>query len=221
MIELHHYPLCPYSRFIRVILFEKGINFSGIHTNYWERDISLMKLNPAGEVPIIIDGTNVIADIYTIFEFLEETYKEVPLLSDDSIINAEIRRLISWFHHKFYNEVTKYILNEKVIRYYLEKGYPNTEILRAAKLNLDQHLKYIQALLKRNSWLAGNYITAADYAAATHLSTLDYLGNIDWNQHLIIKEWYAIIKSRPSFRSLLKDRIHGFNPPESYSNLDF
>ena len=64
-------------------------------------------------------------------------------------------------------------------------------------------------------------MTCADVVAASHISTIDYFGEIKWDNFPLIKQWYAIIKSRPSFRSILQDHIAGFVPYTDYANLDF
>ena len=73
----------------------------------------------------------------------------------------------------------------------------------------------------RGIWLVGEKITLADIAAAAHLSVVDYLGVIPWDDYPEVKEWYALIKSQPSFRPILADRVLGFTPPKYYANLDF
>jgi glutathione S-transferase len=65
-------------------------------------------------------------------------------------------------------------------------------------------------LLDQRRWLAGNEMTLADFTAAAHLSCLDYISDVDWNRHAVLKDWYAKIKSRPSFRPLLADQIRAF-----------
>ena len=69
--------------------------------------------------------------------------------------------------------------------------------------------------------MAGEDYSLADIAAAAHLSTVDYLGDVPWTEHEEAKDWYARIKSRPSFRSLLEDNIPGVPPPKHYADLDF
>ena len=49
----------------------------------------------------------------------------------------------------------------------------------------------------------------------------DYFGDVDWDRHPEAKEWYAKIKSRPSFRDLLADVVAGLAPAQNYGNLDF
>ena len=64
-------------------------------------------------------------------------------------------------------------------------------------------------------------MTLADFAAAAHLSSLDYISDVDWHRSEVVKDWYAKIKSRPAFRSILADQVPGFPPPRHYSDLDF
>jgi glutathione S-transferase len=53
------------------------------------------------------------------------------------------------------------------------------------------------------------------------LSVLDYLGEVDWAGNPQAKEWYTRVKSRPSFRPLLMDRVRGLSPASQYADLDF
>jgi glutathione S-transferase len=221
MIILYHFQLCPLSRFIRLVLNEKKLQYNLNLENYWLRSKQLSRLNPAMEVPILDDNNFIVNDPIVIYEYLEEKYPEYSLFSNDVNKKSEIRRLVNWFSIRLFNEGMKQILNEKVIQYYTSGRHPNTEIIRKAKLNINHHLRYIQHLLSRNQYLSSDTITYADLAAAAQISVLDYLDYMNWNEMSILKEWYALVKSRPSFRPLLKDRISGFNPPAHYQDLDF
>jgi glutathione S-transferase len=64
-------------------------------------------------------------------------------------------------------------------------------------------------------------MSLADVAAAAHLSCIDYIGDVPWEAYELAKNWYARIKSRPSFRSILADHIAGMPPPKHYADLDF
>ena len=61
----------------------------------------------------------------------------------------------------------------------------------------------------------------ADLAAAAQISVADYLGGIDWTGHEQTKAWYAMFKSRPSFRPLLSERMEVITPPKHYEQVDF
>ena len=222
MRSLHHFPLCPFSRKLRILLAEKDLPFTLINENYWERRKEFANLNPAMQVPVLSEPDGiVIPDSYAASEYVEGKYPEKKVLGGSLPESAGIRRIVGWFDNKFYNEVTGYILNEKVLRYYTRVGQPSSEAIRAAKTNLVPHVKYIEFLTEEHKWLMGSDLTLADISAAAQISVLDYLGEIDWEKYPQAKEWYALIKSRPSFRSILADKIVGFKPSANYANLDF
>ncbi|HUK58330.1 MAG TPA: glutathione S-transferase family protein [Stellaceae bacterium] len=219
---LYHFWLSPLSRKLRVVLNEKGLDCTLKVEKWWERRAEFLALNPTGEVPVLIepDGT-VLADAAAIAEFLDETYREKLLIGLNPLDRAETRRLVGWFDGKMSREVTEPILNERLMKRLLGGGGPDSNVLRAAKANLGVHLDYITFLAERRRWLAGDHFSVADISAAAHLSTLDYLGDVPWDEHEPAKDWYARIKSRPSFRPLLTDHLPGTPPPSHYADLDF
>ena len=222
MRTLYHFPLSPFSRKVRIFLYEKDLDFELIAENYWERRREFIAMNPAAQVPVLVDNDNgTYADSTAICEFIEETYPDKPLIGETPKERAEVRRISAWFNNKFYYEVTKYLLDEKVLRYYRNEGSPRTTALKAGKTNILYHLDYIGFLTKNHRWLTGGDFTLADITAASHISVLDYLGDVPWSHNKAAKEWYAQVKSRPSFRQILEDRAPGFLPTRHYTNLDF
>jgi glutathione S-transferase len=219
---LYHFWLSPPSRKLRIVLQEKALDFTLKIEKWWERRAEFLALNPAGEVPVLIepDGT-VLADSGAIVEFLDETYREKLLIGLNPLDRAETRRLAAWFDGKMNREVTEPILGERLMKRLLGVGQPDSASLRAGKANLGSHLDYISYLAERRRWLAGDHFSVADIAAASHLSALDYLGDVPWDEHEPAKDWYARIKSRPSFRPLLSDHLPGTPPPKHYADLDF
>jgi glutathione S-transferase len=138
---------------------------------------------------------------------------------------VEVRRLVRWFNGKFFEEVSGLLVEEKIDKRFKSPehggGGPNTTALRAARANVRYHLAYIGWLAARNHWLAGPEMSYADLAAAAHLSVVDYLGEVAWSDEATAREWYARVKSRPSFRALLADRVAGMPPSVTYTDLDF
>ena len=222
MPSLLHLPLDPLSRKIRIVLGEKKITASLAVEPIWERRHEFLSINPAGTVPVFIedDGTT-ISTSQAIAEYLEETSKEPALIFGTALQRAEIRRLCNWFDVKFNTEVTEYLLGEKIMKRFLGLGEPSSETIRAGYANIDTHLGYIEYLAEQRAWLAGENFSLADITAASHISCIDYLGDIAWEDYQQAKQWYARIKSRPSFRPLLQDLIPGTQPPAHYKNLDF
>ncbi|WP_341808273.1 glutathione S-transferase family protein [Wolbachia endosymbiont (group E) of Neria commutata] len=215
---LYHFPLCPFSRKVRALLKEKKLNCDLVCEDPWEKRDQFTEINPTGQVPVLIDNHFVVTDSSAICEYLEEIYSSnIKLLGSSAIIRSKIRALINWFDNKFYNEVTKYIMNEKVIT----NRSPDSRFLHAAKHNLSCHIEYIEYLINKNVWLATDKFTLADIALASHISVMDYVNSFPWKKSKIIKEWYSIVKSRPCFREILSDRVSGLTPPKHYTELDF
>jgi glutathione S-transferase len=222
MRRLHHFALQPASRKLRILLKEKELDFELVDERPGERRDELLQLNPSGETPVLVepDGT-AYADGQAIAEFLDETYPDHPLIGLKPAIRAEVRRLVAWFDLKFDREVTARLLDEKIMKRLVRSGHPDSQAIRLASANLHIHLDYVAWLADRRSWLAGGAFSLADIAAAAHLSIVDYLGDIPWDGHPGAKDWYARVKSRPSFRPLLADHVPGAPPPRHYADLDF
>ncbi len=222
MNKLYHYWFSPFSRAIRIAMTEKHVDFELTLELPWARRREFLALNPAGSLPVVVrENGLVLSGAYAIREYLEETGPEVPLLGRTPDERAEVRRLIEWFDVKFNEEVTALLVTEKVMKRFLKLGVPEAGNMRCAAINIKQHLKYIEYLAERRNWLGGQELSYADIAAAAHLSCIDYLGDVPWSDFEGARDWYARIKSRPSFRPLLKDLIAGLPPASHYKNLDF
>lgn len=200
---------------------EKRMLFVLKEENPWNLSKDIMKINPAGELPIFIYDGNIIAGNYAITEFLEETYTQNRLIQGNNKERAEVRRLVDWFDNKFYRDVYQYIAGEKIYKRFVLRQPPESKRIKAGINNLRFHLEYIDWLVERNNYLAGAELSMADISAAAQLSIIDYLGDVPWEDYKNAKLWYSKIKSRPSFKDILNDRIKGIYPSKHYADLDF
>lgn len=222
MRVLYHHWLSPFARKVRLVLQEKRLDVEEHVVLDWERDERFLALNPAGEVPVLVDEKRqTVADAGTIVEYLEEVYPDPPLIGRTPAQRAEARRLAAWFDGKFHREVSAPLIQEKLLKRMLAQGAPDSRAVRAGRANVHTHLQYIAWLTERRKWLAGEHLSIADLTAAAHLSLVDYASDVPWEDHELAKDWYARVKSRPSFRTLLRDAIPGVPAPKHYADLDF
>ena len=230
MITLYQYPFCPHSRFVRLALAEYGVEPELIEEKVWERRREFLILAPEGVTPLMVEeGVPPVSGADAIAEYLDETLgvaaNDRRLLPRPTAARIEARRLAYWFNHKLFSEVSQCLVEEKIYKRVkpaeLGGGAPDMEAVRAARANLRYHLQYIGRLAGKRKWLAGDVLTYADLAAAAHLSCIDYLGDASWDENATAKEWYARVKSRPSFRPLRSERLAGLDPSPTYADLDF
>ena len=127
---VYHLPLSPFSRKVRLALGEKKLAFELQIENVWQRRDEFLALNPAGQVPVLLDGEMAVSDSTAIFEYLEETYTDPTLIGDTRVVRAEARRLAFWFDLKFFSEVTANILDEKIMKRFHGGGEPDSERMR-------------------------------------------------------------------------------------------
>jgi glutathione S-transferase len=230
MPTLIHAAFCPHSRFIRLAMAEMGMEADLQEERPWERRREFLVMNPAGETPVLVEeGAFNVPGADVIAEYIDETrglaLADRRLLPEPPAERVEVRRLSGWFNRKFYLEVSQPLVLEKISKRFMRAeeggGPPDMVVIRAARANVRYHLDYIGWLTQRRNWLAGDRMSYADLAAAAHLSCVDYLGDLPWPEHEGARAWYAKMKSRPSFRPLLTERVAGMAPSAAYDNLDF
>lgn len=223
MWQLYQFPLCPFSRKVRLLLGEKGIAYDLVTEYPWEQRPGFLDINMAGLTPAMRHMTSgiTLADSVAISEYFEETEPAKPLYAGSAADRVEIRRLIAWFDTKFYSEVGAPLLLEKMIKRLFHRQPPDATALRQAMRAANAHMDMLGALLDHHRWLTGTTISMADFAAAAHLSVADYLGGVDWAGHDTVHDWYAAMKSRPSFRPLLDERMGALLPPPHYGDVNF
>ena len=223
MWQLYQFPLCPFSRKVRLLLGEKGVGYELVRESPWLRRDEFMDMNPAGQTPVMVDPTRniLLIDSTAICEYFEETVEQASMINGTAANRAETRRLVSWFDHQFYHEVTAPLLHERMIKRVVHRAAPDAKVLREAMKAAIGQLDYIDFLLDHRTWIGGATMGLADLAAAAQISVADYLGGIDWKGHEQAARWYRGFKSRPSFRPLLSERMEGITPPSYYDDVDF
>ncbi|SFR97840.1 glutathione S-transferase family protein [Sphingomonas jatrophae] len=222
MWQLFQFPLCPFSRKVRLLLGEKGVGYDLVRESPWLRRDEFLDMNPAGQTPVVAgEGGITLIHSQAICEYFEETCPRPPMIVGSATERAEIRRLVALFDETVHNEVVAPLMSERMLKRIVLRTSPDAKALREAMKIANTHLDYVDWLLDHRRWLAGAVLSLADLAAAAQISVADYLGGIDWRGHERTKEWYAALKSRPSFRPLLSERMEIVTPPPHYDKVDF
>ncbi|SMQ64245.1 glutathione S-transferase [Altererythrobacter xiamenensis] len=222
MWRLYQFPLCPFSRKIRLLMGEKQIAYDMVREDPWAASDMFYNLNPAGRTPVLVDAEReiVLSDSRAISEYFEETVDKAPMINGTVANRAEIRRLVALFDENFYADVTAPLLSERMKKRIVLRQPPDSRALREAMKMAHGHLDYMDYLIDNRPWLAGSQMSLADLAAAAQISVADYLGGIDWKGHEQTRGWYSVFKSRPSFRPLLTERMEVIQPPAHYAQID-
>ena len=222
MWQLYQFPLCPFSRKVRLLLGEKGVGYELLRENPWERRDAFTQMNHAGRTPTMFkpERNITLCDSRAICEYFEETVERAPMIVGTAAGRAEIRRLVALFDENLYGDVTAPMVNERMTKRIVLRQSPDSRVLREAMRLAHEHLYYIDWLLDHRPWLAGATMSLADLAAAAQLSVCDYLGGLDWNGHDQARAWYSVFKSRPSFRPLLSERMEVIQPPAHYADVN-
>ncbi len=222
MWHLYHFPLCPFSRKVQLVLGEKTIPYDPITLYPWDAGEEFRRLNPAGRVPVLHDSVRnwALIDSQAICEYLEETVATRPLIIGSARARAEIRRLTALFDESFFGDITGPLLHEKMRKRLVLRQSPDSKTLRETSRLLHEYLDYIDWLVDNRRWLAGEQLSLADFSAAAQISVVDYLGDMDWSDHTSAHEWYRVMKSRPSFGPLLRQKMEGLPPPKHYADVN-
>jgi glutathione S-transferase len=205
--------LSPPSRFARLLIAEKRL--------------ACDMANPEdlfSHLPVFVelDGTQV-HGIWAIVDHLEGTYRESPMVPEDDRARAEAFRLLDWSMGQFQESVTRKIVFEKASQRFTGtpiQRAPDMSIVRTGREALKTSLGTLGMLAEKNGYLACRDCTVGDLAVAAHISALDYFGEVPWSEFPWAAEWYVKMKSRPSFRTILADRVPGQPPVSHYAELD-
>ena len=207
-------PSDPSSRFVRLVLGELGLPFG------------LKNPGAMGEgmqdIPALQDENGALITYASVIaEYLDEGYGNHDLIGADPVTRAQVRQVWRYIEGPVTDRVTQPLLYERVHRRMSGLGTPDSSVIQRANAAKGYFFKELERLIDMDRWIAGGSLTLADLSLAAQLSLLDYLDLIDWNGYPILADYYRRLKSRPSMRALLTDRLEGISPSSTYEDLDF
>jgi glutathione S-transferase len=217
MLRLRHFPLSPFCRKVRLVLNEKRISHECTTVRPWEMGVPVQNVTQ-----VTLSDGHVLSDARAIAEYLEESVASAPLMPERYTARAEVRRWINWADERLWAVATSRVLEERLLKRFADRDdrQPDLSELKSALVALRAAMQDLERQLDRSASLVGT-LSLADLAVAAHLSCLDYFGDVPWAEFTVTRDWYARIKSRPSFRGLLTDTLPGVPQASHYQDLDF
>lgn len=157
MMRLYSGTSCPFSQRCRMVLFEKGMDFEIIDVDLLSKLPDIVKMNPYGQVPILVERDLVLYESNIINDYIDARFPHPQLIPPDPVMCARVRLLLFTFEKEIFSHI-----------HALEKGDPS-----ARKAVTDQ-LITMSSIFSKNKYILGESFSMLDVAMAPLLWRLDY-----------------------------------------------
>jgi glutathione S-transferase len=236
MLELYHNINSVCAQKVRVALKEKGQDAKEhlLTLRGDQNEPAYLKLNPSGVVPTLVHDGRPIVESSLILYYLDEVFPDPPLMPKEPRLRHRVRlfnKLIDEYLHNactiltfatafrpnflkmpreaWLAEINKAPLKRRaeykrsVIEYGLDSEFAVDALAQHKKL-----LALMADSLKEGPYLAGGSFTNADAAVLPYILRLELLKLSGmWAQHPAVAEWWEQMRTRPSVRSAIFDRM--------------
>jgi glutathione S-transferase len=195
MLELYQFELSHYCEKIRFILDYKGLDYRKVEVTPGLGQLDLFKLSGQRQVPVLKDGTEVIADSTAIAQYLDSRYPDRPIYPTDPTQRAICAILEEWADESIGPNARKVMLgafnqNPDFRTAALPSSTPGFlrslieavpsealdvlgmgaglggDALKSARKTMEQNLASLCQVLQASPYLVGNQPTLADFAVA-------------------------------------------------------
>ena len=196
-IKIYSSARCPYAQRTRMLMIEKEIPFELTEVDLRSKPDWFLAVSPYGKVPVIVDDGQTIYESAIINEYLDEKYKNVPMMPKEPVERAKARIWMDYCTNKYL------ILSRKLL---LDNG--NEELQIENKKKMKESLLYIEKeCFEKNAngpfWL-GNNISLVDLHYAPffeRFGAFKELFGVEWPEECVkIADWWSAIQKRDSFK---------------------
>lgn len=231
MLELYHFWDSPCCFKVRMVLAEKGLDWSERYImtpkfDHFQPDYAA--LNPHCKVPTLVDEGLVVTQSSNIAEYLDDRYAEPVLAPTDPAARAKMRAWMAeeqeylfglivtlsfnimmklravGFGMEVLTEWSKRHPDQSRAQEYLERvtSPADMEAVAAAEATMRWHLERLEAALKPGPWICGAVYSLADICVAPILDRLDHLDKTHlWADLPAVGDWFARMQGRPAFQA--------------------
>lgn len=191
-IKLYRHPLSGHSHRVQLLLSLLNLPTELIDVDLMKgahKQPEFLKLNGFGQVPVIDDGGNVVADSNAILVYLATRYGDASWLPRDAAGAAAVQRWLSVAA----GQIAFGPAAARLITVFGAKYNADEVIGRAHAL-----LKLMDAGLARSAFLTDAQPTIADVAAYSYIAHAPE-GNVDLSGYPQVRAWLTRIEALPGF----------------------
>ncbi len=197
MLEIHQFRHSAFCLKVRMACQAKNIPYKTIDISPGVDQISIFRLSGQKQVPVLVDGENVIIDSSEIIRYLDQRNSLPHLIPTDPQEAAQAHLIEDWADTTLANSVRSILIQTASIDPELRIALlpenipePFRKAMRSLPLsllsnlsevinqgergNLLTSLEKISRLVESNPWLIGNSLSVADIAVAAQLSLLKF-----------------------------------------------
>jgi glutathione S-transferase len=192
IMKLYSFTLSGHSHRARLFLSILGIAYETIEIDLREREQKSpehLKLNPLGQVPVLVDGDDVVADSTAILVYLARKYAPKSWLPDTPYEAAQVQRWLSVAS----GEVTYGLAAARLITLFGAPRNAEETIGRSHAI-----LAVLDEELAQRDWIAGAEPTIADIALYSYVERAPE-GNVDRSPYANVDRWLRSVEALPGF----------------------
>ena len=234
MLELYHAEPVANSMKPLIVLKEKGVEFVSHYVNllrFEQHSPDFVKLNPNGQVPVLVHEGRVINESTVINEYLDEVFPEVPLRPADPYERARMRiwskfvdeyfcpalSMIGWhimvrkIARKLEKDELEEILSHIPLKEQRDKWATvagdsfTEEQLADSRRRIGVSIQRMERILENSPWLAGRTYSLADCNNYSMAAAIPRLAPEHMNETDTPRsmEWLARMNERPAVQAAL------------------
>ena len=197
MLELNQFPHSAFCLKVRMVLEAKALNYKAKEITPGIGQVAIFRLSGQRQVPVLVDGENVISDSTAIIRYIEEINPEPKLIPEDPSEEAIMHLIENWADTTLAKGVRNTLIQAAAIDPELRVALLPEELpseiqkvistLSCEVINdlsvlinpgegsaLFSSLEKLSNILTRNNWIVGNKMSFADIAVAAQLSLLRF-----------------------------------------------
>lgn len=199
-MKLYYHPISGHAHRAHLFLSLLGLDFELVEVDLLkaeQKTEAFLKLNPFGQVPVLEDEGNVIADSNAILVYLASRYGDAGWLPKDPVGAAAVQRWLSVAA----GEIASGPATARIINLFKKPVDPADAIARAHRI-----LGLVDASLAGKEWIAASHPTVADVALYSYIARAPE-GNVDLAPYANVTAWLARMEALPRFQPFIKSPV--------------